>query len=764
MIPDRQNSAPGKGGTSSDSVTLLLHLEEVAQSLNQLGEFDPGKAIDTLWSAFVAIRSLVLRLNDQPCRLFLVAPSTGKFGRDLGSVSSPFDFSYVSALSGMLKSITAECPAFRFTVVDVDKSQLEEAVFIESLAYLLALGAPEQEYSIDAQGLRVHTLVPCEDNDPEPAPTLAVPAGILALGGARGISVSVLETIGSKATKLILTGRSALHPPDWVKPEHSVQEIRLHLIKMHAANGEKVSPSSIEKEVKAILSSREASAAVAKLAEVFGSVDYLQLDLLTDDAAEQLIRFLDDGGFQFDTIMNVAGVIEDSLIAKKSEQSFNRVLRTKLEAQKLTYRILGKYDIQYLINFASIAGKTGNFGQVDYAAANELVNAGTWLCSSIYRNLRAYSINWGPWASAGMATKEVSDAFIERGIFPIPLDLGSLFVKSLISDQRDIPLEVTVGLYDPSKFVTISFDFSGAALRYPFMAYHAISESRSNTGTEEIRSFKLRFDCLSLPYLQSHRKFGRPVMPAAVSCALALETYDMASALSRAAGDHEITRICTEVLSGIVFDKQVQQEFVYQASRDESGSIQCILRGSGTARASYRTSVERAPRPVLSQQLMDALKLISEESNQSVVLNQALCYKDFLFHDGVFEVIASDPVISDQQELIVSTLKSHGLARMLGVNEASEGSLDPSLLDGLLQLGLVVLRRLYKTSALPNKLIVDVFANPQPDTTYLAVGRIVKVDRVTSKAFYEGLIIDKLGNPLLSLSFAEMTHSESMID
>ena len=152
------------------------------------------------------------------------------------------------------------------------------------------------------------------------------------------------------------------------------------------------------------------------------------------------------------------------------------------------------------------------------------------------------------------------------------------------------------------------------------------------------------------------------------------------------------------------------------------------------------------------------------DQKDSIVIDSVECYNKYLFHDGVFSVINGPSMILRNSEIILSTLKSHGTSKLLGVTQSVEGFLDPSLLDGLLQMGLVVLRELYQTSALPNRLVVDIYSAPVAGRKYIASGRIIEVNNLTSKLYYEGIIASEDGSPLLCLSHAEMTHSASMID
>ena len=694
----------------------------------------------------------------------------GDFGRRPAVVNSfkdsPLSLSYVSALSGMLKSIISEYQSIRATIVDISHDVSESDDTLKFLDLICSLEEPEHEYTINQSGLHVHTIIPYQSTSGSPLTSdqYFFPKCLLALGGARGIAVSALEKIGSKQTSLVIAGRSHLSLPKWYDPSFTVPQLRSHLIQLHRDLGEKFTPLSVERELKRILSSLEAIATIERLSGLFLSVTYIQVDFLDSNSHNVVLDALSANHIQVDAIINVAGVIEDSLIAKKTRESFERVLLTKLNALKLTFQLIESHPVVRLLNFSSIAGKTGNLGQSDYASANELINAASWLSAHSCPGLKVNSINWGPWASAGMATKEVNEAFSAKGIIPIPLDVGAECIALLLTTECRLPLEVTTGLYDPSMFTRSDYDTESISKNYPYLGRHALSSSTTYKELYSSQVFKFWLDSSSLPYLKSHRKFGRPVMPAAVSCVFALEAYQRLHNSTSLRQSDSIVRVTTDVLSGIVFDNFEPRELLFEVTKSIDSTLLCILKHFNSKRSSYRTQVQEISRPEMSSFLLSAFSSVMPDQKDSIVIDSVECYNKYLFHDGVFSVINGPSMILRNSEIILSTLKSHGTSKLLGVTQSVEGFLDPSLLDGLLQMGLVVLRELYQTSALPNRLVVDIYSAPVAGRKYIASGRIIEVNNLTSKLYYEGIIASEDGSPLLCLSHAEMTHSASMID
>ena len=76
--------------------------------------------------------------------------------------------------------------------------------------------------------------------------------------------------------------------------------------------------------------------------------------------------------------------------------------------------------------FASVAGRFGNRGQSDYAAANEVLSK---LAIHLDRRWpgRVVSIAWGPWSTIGMVS-ELEQHLGQRGLQMIPPEVGPLFL------------------------------------------------------------------------------------------------------------------------------------------------------------------------------------------------------------------------------------------------------------------------------------------------------------------------------------------------
>ena len=160
------------------------------------------------------------------------------------------------------------------------------------------------------------------------------------------------------------------------------------------------------------------------------TVAYAQADV-RDPAA--LARVLDQWRGRFGEpvgLIHGAGLIKDKLIRQKTIESFDRVLETKLYGALNLIRLTRPDSLKFTVLFSSIAGRFGNVGQSDYAAANEILNKlAHWLDRRT--NGRVLSVIWGPWSGVGMVS-QLESHLGRRGLGMIsPFDGPSLLVDEL---------------------------------------------------------------------------------------------------------------------------------------------------------------------------------------------------------------------------------------------------------------------------------------------------------------------------------------------
>lgn len=132
-------------------------------------------------------------------------------------------------------------------------------------------------------------------------------------------------------------------------------------------------------------------------------------------------------------IVHAAGVLDDGMIADLDPAAIARVMAPKVAGAWHLHAATERMDLDFFVLFSSVAAIIGNLGQSSYAAANAFMDG-----LAAYRRRRgltATSINWGPWAEAGMAAEMETNRFLAQGIRALSPDQGLRALKRVIAEQ-----------------------------------------------------------------------------------------------------------------------------------------------------------------------------------------------------------------------------------------------------------------------------------------------------------------------------------------
>ena len=116
-----------------------------------------------------------------------------------------------------------------------------------------------------------------------------------------------------------------------------------------------------------------ANSLVTTIQSLGGEALAVQANLSQVSEAEKLIQTTLQTFQRLDVLVNNAGITDDTLMLRMSEDQFDRVIETNLKGVWATCKYALKPLMQNgqgrIINIASVAGMIGNAGQANYAAA-----------------------------------------------------------------------------------------------------------------------------------------------------------------------------------------------------------------------------------------------------------------------------------------------------------------------------------------------------------------------------------------------------------
>jgi NAD(P)-dependent dehydrogenase (short-subunit alcohol dehydrogenase family) len=379
------------------------------------------------------------------CRLVGATNMGGDFGRSgRATVTSPFG----GAVAGLLKSVSLEWPGasvkpldFGNDVAPADIARLVVAELLSDQDSGLEIGYPPEGRTVFASAAHAHPGRAGGSANTEPQPDWV----ILATGGARGITAEIALTLIRPGITVIVAGASPVNEDQSEIEDETPAVIRDRLIAAARQNGEIILPVTIEARLHDIVTARERRRTLRRLSAAGARVFYRQCDVRSPDEVNQLISWIDSNFGRLDAVLHGAGVIEDKLIAQKTQDSFDRVFDTKVDGAFLLARRIDAEKLKLFVLFGSVSGRFGNAGQADYAAANEVLNRLAWRLSSEWPRARVMCINWGPWMSSGMATDAVRARLAQRGIVPIETQAGCRFFAEELELGRREDVEVVAG-------------------------------------------------------------------------------------------------------------------------------------------------------------------------------------------------------------------------------------------------------------------------------------------------------------------------------
>jgi NAD(P)-dependent dehydrogenase (short-subunit alcohol dehydrogenase family) len=360
------------------------------------------------------------------------------------TLPGPF-FPGQGGVAGLVKTLAREWPEVRVRVVDLDPSDPADALAARLAAEALTDDAwPEVGYR---RGRRIRLRAvpsPLERNDH--GFQLSPGEPVLVTGGARGITAAVAVELARRWRPTLLLVGSSPMPPSAEDPATAAlidpAELKAALHGRLRRAGREVGPSELETAYRSVLNQRQVREGLRAIRATGSAVEYARADVRD---AEALARALDDWRRRFGDpvgLIHGAGVIHDKLLRDKTPESFDRVLGTKLVGALNLARMLNPEALKFTAFFSSIAGRFGNEGQSDYAAANDALNKlavwldRRWPC-------RVVSINWGPWSGLGMVS-ELEGYLGRRGLGMVLPDLGAAAFADELQFGRKGDVEVLV--------------------------------------------------------------------------------------------------------------------------------------------------------------------------------------------------------------------------------------------------------------------------------------------------------------------------------
>ena len=341
------------------------------------------------------------------------------------------------AWGGMLKTAAAEWTDVNCRTIDVDLAR--EGLAAEIVRHALSQGPVE--IGLGPDGPQTVVLEP-RSVEPEAGAFPDSDDTVLITGGARGVTAEVAVAMAEAGQpRLILMGRSPEpeREPDWLIGLNSEAEIKRAIL-THA--GPSIRPQEVQAQFNRISAGREIRRTIERISQAGSEVAYRSADVRDENAVRESIAPLVEEYGPVTGLVHGAGVLADRNIEDKSDDDFSRVYGTKVGGLRAVLKAIGEAPLKAMVLFSSSTARFGRRGQVDYAAANEVLNKVGRAEAARRDGCRVVSINWGPW-DGGMVTPGLRTVFADEGIEVIGMRSGAAYLLDEIADTNG-PAEVLV--------------------------------------------------------------------------------------------------------------------------------------------------------------------------------------------------------------------------------------------------------------------------------------------------------------------------------
>ena len=453
----------------------------------------------------------------------LVASVTAMDGRH-GNIGERFN-AIQCAASGVTKSYAFERQNLRTRALDVHPELIfDAATAAEHIEVELFEHAGEVEIGLDRDGRRWLLVAFAEDVVGELEPLQSDDVWLVS-GGGSGVTaaciVGVAEASKDADATFHLLGRSVLIEQtsewlDWSEEDLMKEKMALRERLTEASSDGKVTMVEWNKAWQKFTRSRDVYQTLSNIESTGNRAFYHSIDVTDAEALSTLGASLAN---PITGVVHGAGLEDSKLVGDKAWETFDKVVRVKIDGWSSLMKAVeaSKGTLRFASAFTSVAGRFGNGGQTDYAAANSILDA-EMARQTAKGACRAVAIGWTGWRDVGMATRGSIEAVFEAaGIETLPVDVGvQIFVdEALRGGKRRVIACGSLGLMDrfdsfreaplmlPGEMAAVMAD----PTRFPFIDKVLAFEEHQMVMTQSTLSVA------DHPFLSDHAIEGVPYHP-----------------------------------------------------------------------------------------------------------------------------------------------------------------------------------------------------------------------------------------------------------
>ena len=430
--------------------------------------------------------------------------------------------------SGVTKSYAFERENIRCRALDLHPELIIDADAAAELIENDMFGSGgDVEIGIDRDGRR-WTLVCFAEDIVDEVESLNSDDIWLVSGGGSGVTAASIIGVSNASTgagaTFLLLGRSKLEEEtstwlNWSDEQLNTRKMELRESLISESEGGKVTMVVWNNAWTKLTRSMDIYRTISEIEASGNNAEYHSADVTNSESIIGAVN-----GRNITGIVHGAGLEESKLVADKDWSTFDLIVRVKVDGWKALISATGN-ELRFACAFTSVAGRFGNGGQTDYAAANSILDAEMARLTA-NGDCRAVAIGWTGWRDVGMATRGSIEAVFESaGIETLSVGQGvEIFVKEALAGGkrrvigcgslglmdrfdsfRDAPLklpaEMAASIADPRRFPLIDklvtldegkslvSQCTLSTIEHPFLVDHAIDGIPYHPGVMALEMF-----------------------------------------------------------------------------------------------------------------------------------------------------------------------------------------------------------------------------------------------------------------------------------
>ncbi|MCF8127437.1 MAG: SDR family NAD(P)-dependent oxidoreductase [Deltaproteobacteria bacterium] len=640
---------------------------------------DDGFILNAFKLLQIAEKGLRKRAEDGIKRLVTVSFMDGRFGfGDPAREISPVQ----GGLAGLSKTARHEWPEVACLALDMNEFGDPRESASTIVSEMFKTGPVERGLG-KAHHITLK-LIPGPLQTPKNRTLLDPDDVVIVSGGARGITAEVAAAVARAcAPVIILLGRSPAPKEGSHRFQHLETESEIKRAIMAAGSGN-MTPKTLEKEFRKVMADREINDTLKRLTDLGATVQYHSVDIRNPTLVSEVLADVRNEFGKIPAVIHGAGVLKDRLIGDKTALQFETVYATKVMGLRCLLDATKDDRLKMLALFSSSSARFGRKGQIDYAAANEVLNKMAREEARKRPHCRTVAVNWGPW-NGGMVTKALKPLFEEEGIDLIERGAGAdYFVNEFGSGEKG-PVEVVV---------------MGGAFKED-----VLSDKRPQNGLKEplgarASAFELDLTLDGYPILKDHVMNGNAVLPAAMMIEWLAHGALRNSPEYRFVGFDDF-----RVFKGIVMENGDSRHLRITAAHvsGNNGTVSLLAEIRGTGNGPLPV-LHASAKVVLSNQMpVNGAGRIPLEGLESYSPGKGNIYNDILFHGKRLQNILSAQWGGDDVIMVDLSPTASPASWMHGGTQ-DRWIADPGAIDGAFQAMILWSFQQCNMGSLPNKI------------------------------------------------------------